>query len=273
MSDKQQERSLPFWKLKPPDGRFSPMPLLRIKSLPNLNSWDERPLDPERLAQKWFDEQSHERPSLYEATTQEEEAEAVAAFSLTNLARRIEVSYIVRIEWDDLSQIGIRANNAQPGSTGVVAVDFRHWEIPGVRQPIFNLLRYIWDRVRRGEDRLRWIGKEIQRASMERFLETDTRFVIEEAKRCCRLKLTGGTGRRRLGPAIRDELRATPPYIPEGRIRSLAEQNWLDRLSVGIAGNAEQDWLSAEQELRRRYEEQFLGYIPTCKSGLVSEPA
>jgi hypothetical protein len=118
------------------------MPVLRIKFLPNLNSWDEAPPDPGRIADKWFEDPEHEQPSLYEAGSQVEEVEAVAAFSLTNLAKRIEVGYLVRIEWADLAAVGIEATNDRPGSTGVVAVDFRHWEIPGhVLSGLPSLLR------------------------------------------------------------------------------------------------------------------------------------
>jgi hypothetical protein len=228
--------------------------LLRIKFVPNMNFWDEPQPDPERIAEKWFDDQPGESPSLYEAASHAEEVEAAAALSLTNLAKRIEVGYLGRIEWGDLAAVGIPASDARPGNTGVVAVDFRHREIPGEREPIFKLLRHIWGRVRRGEDRFRWVGKQMQRAAMERFLEAGPQFVIEEAKRCCRRKLAEQAGGRRpLGSTIRDELQAAPPAIPEYRIRSLAEAKWLARLGAGLVGNAEQDWLSAEKELRQLY--------------------
>jgi hypothetical protein len=245
------------------------MPLLGIKFLPNLNSWDDEAPDPERIADKWFDDPANEQPSLYEATSPIEEVEVVAALSLTNLGRRVEAGYLVRIEWGDLAEVGLRPNNARPGNTGVVAVDFRHWEIPGDRQLIFDLLRHIWHRARRSEDCFRWVGKQMQRAALERLLSADSRLVVEEAKRCCRRKLQGTTGGRRpLGPNLRGELQAMPPTTPEGRIRSLAGERWRQRVRAAMAGTAEWDWLNAEQELRQLYQQQLLGYTPPHGPGV-----
>lgn len=237
------------------------MSLLRIKFFPNVNAWDEAAPDFQQIREKWFDDKPDEQASLYEATTAREEIEAVAAFSLTNLGRGIQAGYLVRIEWDDLNAVGIRSSNLRPGNTGVVAVDFRHWEIPGDRGPILELLRHIWSRALLGEDRFRWVGKQMQVAAMNRFLNAGTHLVVEEAKRCCRRKLDNRPGGGRpLGPAIRDELRAPPPAIPEGQIKVLAGEKWLDRLSTGRAGDAVHDWLRAEHELRQLYEQELLGY-------------
>lgn len=147
------------------------------------------------------------------------------------------------------------------GEQGVVLVDFRHWEIPGDRKAILDLLRHIWERARRGEDRFRWVGKQMQRAALRRFLNADPRLVIEEAKRCCHRKLAERAGGRRpLGNALGAELRASPPAVPEERIRARAEAIWRQRLGAGMAGHEVQDWLSAEQELRHVYEQQLLAY-------------
>ena len=237
------------------------MALIRIKFFPNVNAWDEAAPNFQQIGEKWFDDPPNERPSLYEAATPLEEVQAVAAFSLTNLGRGIHSGYLVRIEWDDLLAVGIHASNTTPGNTGVVAVDFRHWEIPGDTAPILELLRHIWHGAMLGEDRFRWVGKQMQIAAMRRFLEAEPRHVVEEAKRCCNRKLENQTGGRRpLGSAIQDELRKNPPAIPEGRIRVLARECWLRRLGAQLEGSAEQDWLRAEHELRQRYEQQLRGY-------------
>jgi hypothetical protein len=101
----------------------------------------------------------------------------------------------------------------------------------------------------------------MQRAAMERFLETGPQLITEEAKRCCRRKLAEQAGGHRpLGRTLRDELQTAPPAIPEYRIRSLAEAKWVARRAAGLVGNAEHDWLSAEEELRQLYWQQLLGY-------------
>src|SRR5262245_29237471 len=88
------------------------MPLLRIKFVPNMNVWDEPQPAPERIAEKWFDDQPGENPSLYEAASHAEEVEAAAALSLTNLAKRIDVGYLVRIEWGDLASAAGRGEQS-----------------------------------------------------------------------------------------------------------------------------------------------------------------
>lgn len=237
------------------------MSLIRIKKDVSLRAWDKEEPDFQEIMKKWFEDPPDEQPSLYEALTPLEEIDAVAALSITDLPPGIKERYLVRIEWDDLLAVGIQASNGRPGNTGVAAVDFRHWEIAGDRGPILDLMRHIWKRALRGEDRFRMVGEQMQAAAMKQFLGSDPRVVIEEAKRCCRHKLKKQpNGRRPLGPAIQDELRTNPPTIPEGRIMSLAGEKWLQRLRAGAAGNAEQDWLSAERELRQRYEQELLAY-------------
>jgi hypothetical protein len=242
------------------------MPLIRIQFHPNLNHWDAPTPDPSQpdfsqIGKKWFAERLNDQPSLYEAATPLEEIETVAAYSLTNWETFIEAGYIVRIEWEDFGLLGIQPTDANLGRTGVVGVDFRHWEIPGDKALIESLLRHLWNCTVKGEDRFRWVGCQLQAAAMRRFLDADSRAVIDEAKRCSRYKLDRQKGGRRTpGRVIQGELTVAPPNIPETRIRKAAYQRYIHRCTSGLWGNAEMDWLEAEQDLRVRYNAALTGY-------------
>jgi hypothetical protein len=255
------------------------MPLLRIIFYPNVNHWDAPKPNPKQpdftqIIKKWFPERSGEQPSLYEAVTPLAEIETVAAFSLPNPDRVLEAGYLLRIEWRDFAALDIQPADSRPGKTGVVGVDFRHWEIPGDEQLIARLVRHLWHRTEQGEDRFRWVGCQLQAAAMRRFLDADSRSVIDEAKRCCRHKLSGEkVGRRTPGRVIQQELAVAPPNIPAGRIRKAAYERYVQRCTSGECGNEETDWLEAEQDLRARYHAEITGYQPppsTTPRGVAS---
>src|SRR5581483_8808440 len=44
---------------------------------------------------------------------------------------KLDTYAVMRIERVDFAAVGLELSNERPGTTGVVAVDFRHWEIPG----------------------------------------------------------------------------------------------------------------------------------------------
>jgi hypothetical protein len=231
------------------------MALIRIARPPNLNAWDRRPADFNKLAEDWFANFKDPHPSVYEARTAAEELEVVAACALAHATLpRLRVYHILRIEWTDLDALGIggRVSNETPGRTGVVAVDFNHWEIPGDRDILIELVARLHTLSLTGQDRFRWFGTSVQRQQLERFLARGDELVIGEAKRRCRHKLDEAPYTRRpLPEQMRQELQTTPPAIPQHRIAVLAHQRYTDRGSG--AGSALADWLQAERDLRERY--------------------
>src|SRR5262249_42176448 len=98
------------------------MSLLRIVGF-GLNIWDN---PPEAVATDLFNNFKDTRPSAYEASGQEE-IETVAAYALTTLTKT--VFHIVRVTHEDLAAVGLTASDEAPGTTGILSVDFRHWEI------------------------------------------------------------------------------------------------------------------------------------------------
>lgn len=235
------------------------MPFLRIKHCPNLNAWDKK--DAQGIAADWFDLADPEQ-SLYEAGSSLEEVENAAAFSLANIAKR-EPCYVLRILPSDLAASDIKPNNRTPGGTGVVIVDFRHWDAPASRDQLTRLVSHILDRVTKGEDVLRWIGLRQQEACWRRFRDTAPSLVIEEARRRSSWKLDGLKNPPKTAPnKLRCELLDCPPTIPCDRLRLCAWLRYKDRCCNGVNGTPEDDWLKAEMELREIYLRQFVEFTP-----------
>jgi hypothetical protein len=235
------------------------MPFLRIKHRPNLNAWDKK--DAQGIAADWFDIADPEQ-SLYEAGSSLEEVENAAAYSLTN-PPKLESCFVLRILPSDLASADIKPNNRTPGGTGVVAVDFRHWDAPASRDQLTRLVSHILDRVTKGEDVLRWIGLRQQQTCWRRFCDTAPNLVIEEARRRCCWKLEGTKNPTKTPTGkLRCELLDCPPTIPCARLRLCAWLRYKDRCCKGVNGIPEDDWNKAEEELREIYLRQLIGFAP-----------
>jgi hypothetical protein len=233
------------------------MPFLRICNC-SLNPWDKKP--PDQIAAEWFDNFKDNRPSLYMAENSNEEVEAVAAFSLANPSK-VNPYHIMRIDVEDFTTVGIHPTDEIPGVTGVVAVDFRHWEITGDRAKLIALVSKIRDRVIAGEERLRWVGLLAQEQKWRQFVGSPPTVVIEEARRRSRAKLdknkTPPCSRRQ---QMESELTSVPPTIPSHCIRWRAFLRYERRCQLSQPGTADEDWLESEVELRELYTKGIIGY-------------
>jgi hypothetical protein len=235
------------------------MPLLRINHCPNLNAWDKK--DAQDIAENWFDFADPEQ-SLYEAGSSLEEVENATAFSLTSIAK-IEQCYVLRILPADFAAAEISLNNLIPGGTGVVAVDFRHWDAPASRDQLTRLVSHILHRVTKGEDALRWIGLRQQTACWRCFRDTAPSLVIEEARRRSGWKLERNKNPPKTAPnKLRCELLDCPPTIPCHRLRVRAWLRYKEHCYAGVNGIPEDEWFAAENELREVYIRQLIGFAP-----------
>jgi hypothetical protein len=236
------------------------MHYIRMYNSTSFNAWD-RKSDEEIARAELFSEvfkegpQRDSNPSLYQVEAREEEIRTVTAYTLVHTNKKPEILYAIRLYEADLQALGIQADDP-PGTTGVVDVDFRHYQL---RQPsnqqLIALVRRIRQTAIQGEERYRWVGATHQIPCLRRFLTMSSREVIEEAKRRCRMKLgepAGGPLRNRT--QLRNELQAVPPSIPHNRIGRAAFLNFIRRCLQGQAGTREGDWEQAETELRVCYE-------------------
>ncbi|MCI0458312.1 MAG: DUF2934 domain-containing protein [Gemmataceae bacterium] len=215
-----------------------------------LNIWDKPA--PE-IAKDLFSNFKDKRPSFYESSPLEE-LKTVAAYALTTQPKPF---HLVRVTREDLAEVGLAGIDEAPGTTGILSVDFRHWEIQAEaadgKDRLIDLIARIREKVIQGEDRLRWVGSLMQRSHWEQFCLCPDGEVIREAKRRCRWRLEGGGRAYELQTKrqIEEDLRANPPVIPEERIRRRAHKRWLNRGDE--PGSAEDDWITAERELRELY--------------------
>jgi hypothetical protein len=234
------------------------MALLRVVGF-GLNIWDNP--SPEAIAKDLFNNFKDKRPSFYEASPQEE-IETVAAYALTNLAKK--TFHIVRVTREDLAEVGLTRSDDAPGTTGILSVDFRHWEIEAEaadgKDRLIDLVARIRERLIQGEERLRWVGGCMQRSHWERFCTCGDGEVTREAKDRCRWRLDGhgGAYQPRRKHQIEEDLRANLPVIPDERIRLRAYRKYVARGDE--PGTAEDDWRVAERELRDLYITAYLTY-------------
>src|SRR5216683_793841 len=106
------------------------MHFLRMFNNPTLTPWDCP--DDSALARKVFAEafdNQRDYPSLYGVESPLEEIRTACAFVLTTTKIKLENFFVVRIFQEDLNAFDLRINDDKPGTTGVVDVDFRHFEI------------------------------------------------------------------------------------------------------------------------------------------------
>jgi hypothetical protein len=173
-----------------------------------FNTWD-RKTDEEIARKELFERafldgpQRDPNPSVYQVGSREEEIRTVTAYTLVHTNKKPEILYAIRIYQADLAALAIQTD-APPGTTGVVDVDFRHYQF---RQPSHQQLIDLVSRVRRaaieGEERYRWVGRAHQIPHLNSFLALSSSEVIEEAKRRCRVKLNQPPGGRMKGPESR----------------------------------------------------------------------
>ncbi len=234
------------------------MSLIRICDAPNLRKWDKEPCDPAPIVKEWFSPDRDPNPSLYWASSIIEEVEIAAAHSLTDLGPSLKPAYLLRIELSDLtaSSADKQLSDKNPGTTGVVRVDFLHRELLEAGSCLDDLVRVIWERYEAGEQRFRWVGPPVLRRQLALFCSLSDREVIQEAKRRCRHKLGGGavTLRGPRGPEIRAQLRAAPPQIPAQVIREHAYRLYQSSGRQDDFAN----WQEAEQKLLEEYEAGFI---------------
>jgi len=235
------------------------MPLLRLSDCASLSIWDD-PNRPEQIAKKWFDDFKDPSPSLYESNSPLEEVEAVAAFHLTNKSAKRKAYHILRIDHADLAAAGICPKNEKPGNTGVVDVDFRHWEIPANQEQLIGLTERLLQKIIAGGDYLRWVGSRLQEVCWQRFLTTPADRIVEEARRRSRCLINKHPFPATLPEQLAKEFWEHPPSIPHERIRIQAQLDYEERLRQGRAGTDKEDWERAENKMRSLYAQQIVGF-------------
>src|SRR5262249_55033065 len=142
-----------------------------------------------------------------------------------------------------------------PGRTGVVSVDFLHWELSVANKYMEQLIKRIHARYEAGEQRFRWVGKPVIRCCLEFFSSQPDDEVIPEAKRRCRHKLCGAGANlpRPTAEEFRRHFRANRPKIPK---QVLEERAYFRHKETG-EHDRETNWKEAERGLLELYESGF----------------
>jgi hypothetical protein len=229
----------------------------------NLNDWESK--NETELARRLFGETFDTRgdhPSLYSVESYPDELCTATAYALTRgVSKDPKPFWAIRLfDWD-LNELDIRIDDDEPGNTGVVEVDFRHFEIRNLSQEkAIGLTARVRKTACEGIDRFRYVAKWFQRLCMERFLSQPDEDVIAETKRRCRFGVgreTSADSKGRFRPQITRDLETHEPNVPRIRIERAAFLNYCGRVSNGILGSAESDWNNAEMRLRQAYKDAF----------------
>jgi hypothetical protein len=179
------------------------MHFVRMVLHPNLNSWDKDKKADVDLAEEFFEEpfrEKDEHPSLYSVESLPDEIRVAAAFALTP-TRNPDTLFVVRLFQDDFDALGLNLSDP-PGMTGVVEVDFRHFEVRNLTKPkALQLTARLRKSAYDGEDRFRYVAGWLQRHYLQQFRQLPDTQVIAEAKRRCEAKLA----------------RVTPPKTTSGK--------------------------------------------------------
>jgi hypothetical protein len=237
------------------------MHFLRVYNNHTLNPWGSK--DDADLAREVFREAFGARaghPSLYGVESAADEIRTAAAFALTTTDRELKNFFVVRILERDLDQLGVLVDDDHPGTTGVVDVDFHHFEVRNLTQPqAVALTVHLRNTASEGQERFRWVAARFQRPHLERFLLLPDEQVIAEAKRRCLFKLGRGAPADRAGTihTILAELGRNRPAVPRFRIERAAFLNYRDRIQTGRYASPEGDWQDGEEGLLAAYRAAF----------------
>jgi hypothetical protein len=160
-----------------------------------------------------------------------------------------------------MEELGLQVDDDGLGTTGVILVDSRHFQIRNLtQQKAISMARRIRDTARAGDERFRCIPKWFQRPILERFLLLPDEEVIAEAKRRCRERVVCKMSpdlKGRTPNQIIKGLESNKPAMPRFRIERAAYLNYCDRIETGRSGSAEDDWIKAENGLREAYKDAF----------------
>ncbi len=236
------------------------MHFLRMFNNTSLNAWDSK--EDAALAQDVFREAFKPgagRPSLYGVDSPADEIRTAAAFALTPPDKDLKNLFVVRLFERDLNDLNLLADEG-PGTTGVIDVDFRHFEVCDLTGPkAVGLTARIRNGASAGEERFRWVAARFQRPHLEQFLLLPDEQVIAEAKRRCRFKLGIGHAPDQGGAIKRilTELAACKPTLPRPRVERAAFLNYCDRIQSGHSGDRDGDWSKAEEGLHEAYKQAF----------------
>jgi hypothetical protein len=236
------------------------MSLIRVSTAINLNKWDSDQFDPTKIIKEWFDTARDPNPSVFCAQSEGDEVEVAASHSLMERGPGLKGSYLLRIKWSDLIAVGAKeqTTNINPGTTGVVHIDFRHWEMRSAMGYLNDLVLRIREHYEAGEQRFRWIGPPVLRRQLAEFASRSDNEVIQEAKRRCRNKLNAVAGTLPLPVSedLRRQLYNARPSIPEQVIRERA----FSLFERSRNHDANRNWMDAERELLTAYEQGIVEY-------------
>jgi hypothetical protein len=235
------------------------MHFLRVFNNTSLNLWDSR--DDAALAREVFREAFGARAghsSLYGVDSSADELRTAAAFALTTPDKELKNFFMVRMFQRDLDELSLQVDDDGPGNTGVVDVDFRHFEVRNLTQTkAVELTARIRNSATEGEERFRWVAARFQRPQLERFLQLPDEQVIAQAKRRCLFKLGRGVASAVMIRTILAELESNEPTLPRFRVERAAFLKYCDRSKNGSPGNAGIDWTNGEKNLRNAYKKTF----------------
>jgi hypothetical protein len=119
--------------------------------------------------------------SVFEVTRGTDEAKALAAYYLALNRPFIKPIWAIRIESQDLENIGIVVEES-PGDTGVKAIDAKHRDLQGNGEAFAALTERIYNALRQGDDRIRLLGKMQITYQLQEFLHLSSDGITDEAK-------------------------------------------------------------------------------------------
>jgi len=230
------------------------MPFVRVFSS-GVDRWYADPTDLKSLYDPF---RTKGRPSIYQAESAPDEVTVVAAHVLSDPLAKVESRMnIVRLLEADFDKCGLRCDARLLGTTGVVAIDFAHFEIEGDETRIQDLIKHLYLQIRYGEDRVRSIYRAQIRKQLQSFQQWPSEDVTPYALRRCQELLDEQSHQKACLPEtyVEGEYDQSQPRIPHHRIAFRAYEKSLSPRQSHL--DAVSYWLEAEKELRDEYRSHY----------------
>jgi hypothetical protein len=119
--------------------------------------------------------------SVFEVTRGVDETKALAAYYLSLNRNSVKLIWAIRIEPQDLENIGVRVERSD-GGTEVAEIDAKHHDLKGDREAFEALTERIHDALRQGDDRIRLLGKMQITYQLREFLKLGPEGISDDGR-------------------------------------------------------------------------------------------
>jgi hypothetical protein len=232
--------------------------LVRIAS-GNIENWYKPKPDINLLIKNAFERVSESAHSVYEVSNAAEECLAVAATALTNPKISLDAKTVLRIEVNELEELGITVDSSELGETGVPGWDFRHRNLVADRDGIVRLVELLIVRCHQGFDRARRVYLSPIKAALTAICAYPPSRCPEHVKAIARWCQDRNND-------------SWPKVSPDKIAMEIGIVEFDDEVVLPLAhelstGDCHRDWYESVNSLRRNYVEHYVRAMRT--RGLV----